>query len=240
MNTRELLQRIREKHKLDKAQPVGVRGSIDTKATVDRPNRLIRATATTDSVDNSREVVIPGGCDWSYLDANKKIFVDHSYGFANVVGSIVNRKPFSTVKANGRTVNGWQILVQVLPLTKNPYTDDLLTIAEVAGIGMSVGFVPLEMGKPTEAERDLYPGAENIIRRWKILEVSFVGMPCNVDCQGGLVQTEEKRSLVLEELVSKSLIRPESARLFGVPAQKENKGIADKPVVRKIVILPSS
>jgi hypothetical protein len=235
MKLKNVLQTIKERHGLTKNDEVGLIGTINTKSSVDRANRLVRATATSNFVDLTDEVVVQDGIDWSYLDANRKILVDHINDCDHLVGTLVNRKAVTKIINQKLVTQRWDILVHVLPLEKNKYCEDILTIAEHAGIGMSIGFQVLEKGKPTKEEIALYGNGkpfDSIIRKCKLLEVSFVACPCNVEAQSMDLEAA-KRADAIKELSVKRLINPETAKLFNIDSV-EPKSIS-KPN-RKIIV----
>jgi hypothetical protein len=162
LNTKRIITDIKARHGLGADSAVGLIGSFDAKSTVDRTQRLIRATATTRAIDLDNEVVLPGGADWSY--------------FEHTVGTVRNRQARTALSKDGAEVEAWNVLIHVLDLKKNPYGDDILTIAEECGIGLSIGFIALERGEPTAAEVAKYGGGKpfaSIVRRYKLLEISF-------------------------------------------------------------------
>lgn len=240
MKFKNVLQTIKDRHNLKASDEVGLIGTINVKSSVDRANRHVFATATSNFVDLTDEVVVQDGIDWSYLDANRKILVDHCNDVDHLVGTLVNRKAITKIVNNNLVTQRWDILVHILPLEKNKYCDDILTIAEAAGIGMSIGFQVLEKGAPTKQEMAMYNGGKpfsSIIRKSKILEVSFVACPCNVEAQSLDVETS-KRKAAIAELATKRLIDANTASLFDVqtPSNVDNQ-LPDKSRQAKKIII---
>ncbi len=239
MNKTEIVESIKSRHNLKDAD-IGVIGGISTKTFVDVEKRLIRATAMTSFVDLDNEVVVPSGIDWSYLDINKKILVDHKNDMDHLVGHIMNRKATTRIVNGQLEIADWQILVHVLPLTKNKYCDDILIIAEQAGVGMSIGFQILEKGRPTTDEILKYNKGipfNTIVRRCKLLEVSFVALPCNVEAQSAN-NTPLKPGPMgknITDLATKNIILPETCKLFGLDSLITPKNVT--PTGRKIIVL---
>jgi hypothetical protein len=239
MKIKNVIQTIKDRHNLSVNDEVGLIGTINTKSTVDRANRHIFATATSNFVDLTDEVVVQDGIDWSYLDANRKILVDHVNSVDTLVGTLVNRKAVTKIINQKLVTQRWDILVHVLPLEKNKYCDDILTIAEHAGIGMSIGFQVLEKGTPTKEEMALYNGGKpfsSIIRKAKILEVSFVACPCNVEAQSMDVQAS-KRKAAIAELANKQMIDEHTANLLGVKqptSEVKNASSVDKEIENRV------
>lgn len=165
----------------------GMFGRFDAKVAVipnEQRGAIIRATASTDFVDLDDEVLLPGGADTSYLTANRSVFVDHWYDLDHCVGKVkeIRRDP---------ATGSWVVDVRMLANSPFPYVGAVVSMASDVGIGMSVGFDPIEWGKPNADEAKLYPNAETIIRKWKMLEVSFTAIPCNVTCQSQSVTFDD-------------------------------------------------
>lgn len=225
--SRGIVERIREKHGLADIDPIGVRGSFGKDAVVDTENgnRDLILVATTDDIDLDDEVVVPGGADTSYFFQNRSIFVDHQYDVTRCVGKL--RKAIAYPSASNH--RAWKVRVSV---ANTEIGDDVLEIARVGGIGSSIGFKPIDMGPPTEAESvkyakgDAVPGS--IVRTWKWLELSITAMPCNVACQGGGVALDDSKAGLLDELVTKGAIRRATAAAFGLP---------DAPKRGRVVVL---
>jgi hypothetical protein len=175
-----LVELLRDKH--NARGPVGVVASFgrDVLAHKDAGNYDVEAIATTDDVDLSDEVVLPGGCDASYLLKNRKLFVDHGYSIADAVGVLRYWNPWKP----GEAVKGWKLRAALLRNHPYPAPQAIMNMIDAGGgIGMSIGFEMLEGSEPTEQESLAYGAASYIIRKWRCLEVSFTAMPCNVSCQ---------------------------------------------------------
>lgn len=193
---------------------VGSIGVNDTRMTKDfsNGNRDIIGIATTDDVDESMEVVLPGGADLSYINATKMLYADHSYGISQVVGSIRYLRPSKSGK-------GWDFRASLFTGMKSPLADDCFTIIEQGGqLGVSIGFEATEWGDPVPAEVKAYPKAQCVIRKWRWVELSLTAMPCNVSCRAVLAPSEgeQKQVSFIEGLVTKGKIRRESAVALGL------------------------
>lgn len=174
---------------------------------------IIGCVATTNRVDLEREVVLPDGGIFDYLARNAKVFADHSYDHAYLVGGIRMHKQGMPLAPWPSATNqrGWSMRVGVMRDYPFPTADAILKIAEQHGIGASIGFEALEGGKPDANEKRLYPGAEYIVRKWSCLEVSFTCLPCNVDCQSMMGTIDKshaeasRRALSMIELPAMSI-----------------------------------
>jgi hypothetical protein len=208
-----LIQRIRSNAKVGDDTPIGVRGTFGKDVTVGE-DRTVWVIANTDDVDLQREVVVPAGADTSYFFRNKNIFLDHDTRYDSLVGRLRTPMPWP----NNRTFSAWKVGVFVLD---TPLGNDVLTLAREGALGVSIGFIPLDWGRPNAEEVRRYTrdgeAPESIVRTWKWLELSFTPFPCNVSCQAvGKAQRDESRRDRIDRLLTKGLIRRETADLLGV------------------------
>lgn len=223
LDSKHLLQRIREHNKSvlsDKAE-VGVTSCI-VKATLNETNRELVGMATTDDLDCDKEIVLPSGLSFDYLNANKQMFLDHQYDFAHNIGvlrSIAPRPTLSDVKG---------FLIRFHVYNKEKYCDDILTVAREAGqIGLSVGFEAQLRSRPSAEEAKQYSKngitPVSIVRKGLVLEVSVCAMPCNVSCQASVssnAKAIETAKANLDALVTKGKIKLESAIALGLVEEK--------------------
>lgn len=212
-----------------KTGTVGLIGVPSSKSSVgDAKNpRDIIVTATTDDVDMDDEVVLPGGADMEYYSKNRANFLDHLYDFGKHVASMRSIK-----MADDR--RSWINRSVVFDGLKSPYADDLLAIATQVGIGASIGFEALEGGPPMESDPIRYKKARYVVRRWRMVELSFTAMPCNVSCRtmqetGGY---DEGKMAALDEMVTKSQIKLKSAVAVGFVYRK-TVAVSTPPRVRR-------
>lgn len=193
---------IKSRHGLDEAAPVGIFATFDSKASVDteRGNNDIIVIATTDDVDLEEEVVIPSGCDWSYLFKNKKLFVDHNTEMEYCVATLRSASPFPSATA----MKGWKVRARLYEDMPYPAAAAVRKIVDQDGIGSSIGFLALDYGPPTSEERVKYPKAKSIVRKSQILELSFTCFPCNVSCQTQAVTVDTSKAATIASHVDKA------------------------------------
>lgn len=195
-DARPLVARIKSRHGLKDDAPVGIFGCFDTKAALDKENgnNDVVAVATTDGLDLDDEVVLPGGADLSYVTTNRKLFVDHCYDLEYAVASL---RSISALKVGG-TQRGWSIRARLFQGDIHHNARLVESIIAQDGIGLSIGFLATDASRPTADEAKAYPGAQTIIRAWKMLEVSCTALPCNVNCQtmAGTMDTSKSASIV--------------------------------------------
>lgn len=212
-NGPEIARRLRERAGLKDGAPVGTYTTFNKDVRVtDKSNPRyvdVKGFATTDAVDSVGDVIVPNGLDWkTYFERNgSTLFVDHFYDVDSRVGKA--RRVYMSKTASGSS--GW--MMHALIDRSAPKAAAVLAGAEDGSIGLSVGFEADDYGPPTADERKAYPRAGNIIRRGKIIEVSFTYMPCNVECQSSAVRTDEAtakaiRARSLPELVTKHMLLP--------------------------------
>jgi hypothetical protein len=169
-------------------------GTLGVKQTRDAGGEawLLDGIATTGSVDQDEEVVVPGGGDWSLFGPTgryKSLYSDHFYGSSSVVATV------REVKRMAGRVDGWRIIAQFMPDDFGEHVVQAKMLAERGALGLSIGFMATDRGAPTPAEKSAYPGARSIVRAWKVFEVSTTPMPCNLDCGGSTLWVEEGKAV---------------------------------------------
>lgn len=131
--------------------------------------------ANTAAVDLEREVVVPSGLDVrSYLTMNKNLFVDHRYDVLSAV---------AVCRSMTLDPSGWLCRGVFHEDMSNPYVKACVALAKAGTLAMSVGFEALDWGAPTVEEAKAYPGVESVVRKARVLEVSYTAMPMNVTCR---------------------------------------------------------
>jgi len=192
MNYTEIVRKMRGRHGLKDTDSVGIAGFHCKDVVVSEEESDVEVVMTTVDVDLDSEVVLPSGVDLSYFNhvSQRKVFVDHEYDMGSNVGAARFVNPFP----NAQNPIGLKARIHIYRKLKDPRCDDLMERIRQAGMGLSVGFIPVLVDEPTREEVLMYPGASSVVRKWKMLEVSFTAMPCNVKCQTvGLVTPSPKR-----------------------------------------------
>jgi hypothetical protein len=118
------------------------------------------------------------------------LFVDHDYSIASCVGMLRSITPYPSASAQ----RGWQFRARLYDGLPYPAADAVRKIIEQDGIGISIGFIADEWGAPTAEEAIKYPGAESIVRKWRMLEASFTCFPCNVSCRTLASRTDTEKA----------------------------------------------
>lgn len=211
----------------------GVVSSVCKDARVDDDGETndVVVVITTDAVDLSNEVVLPGGMRMDYLLANRKVFADHEYDIEHTVGHLrLPPKPFPSAEAQ----KGWRCRVGMIP--DNPLAMAIKSIIRHTGsIGASIGFKPVEVDTPTDEELERYSvggkDISSIIRVADIFEFSFTSLPCNVDCQSKTAVFDDSLAESVERMVTMGVVDRASAFALGVPGVTEKRHIHPVPQI---------
>ena len=234
----EIVERIRKRFGddlLSKDAALGVKSALfagPSSAIVNGPTTMhVTAWANTDGVDCDREVVLPDGCDWTsyFLKNNGNLFIDHCYGVSHHAGHI-RHKEMPTMKRTPEGGYGWLLTGVIRTDTASPMKKAVIEGAKDGTIGMSIAFEALDYGNPTREESVKYPEAESIVRKCRIIEVSYTYMPCNVQCQTMAVSMDEAKAAKVRDLWVKGVLPDSVRQRFMQPPE---------PVVRKVVVLSS-
>lgn len=200
---RERLERLSDKaHEWYGSRPAVcgiVTGKTLASFVVKGRDRLVSGIVNTSDRDLDREVVLPSGCDSDdYMKRNKSVFVDHDYEITKCVGKC--RTLTLDTKGKPNTIKAQTALMS----DENPYAKTVRLLLEQGGVGLSIGFEAIERGRPTAEEKEIYKGAESIVRRWKMIEYSFTAMPCNVACQAESWTTDESKAEDATAIITKA------------------------------------
>jgi hypothetical protein len=161
--------------------------------------------ANTSAVDLEREVVLPTGLDVaSYLMKNRNLFVDHNYDVMSAV---------AVCRDMSLTPQGWLCKGAFHDDMANQYVRACIALARAGTLAMSVGFEAMEWGPPTPEEREAYPGVESVVRKAKVLEVSYTALPMNVTCrmvgsniEAAAENAEKARKALLDARISDRVV----------------------------------
>ena len=222
---------LREEADIRVFQPVGKELSVDI------PNRLIKFVATTEDVDCDRQVVRAAGARTEYFFKNRRIFVDHEYDIRSHVGTLRAATPWNGTRPTqfgAPDHNSWWVKVYILPMTGNPLGDDILTMAANGGVGTSIGYEAVTERKTTAEEKVRYGKGgvtpTSILWDWGWVEQTITAMPCNVNAQS-IPEIDGAKAGIIEGLLTKGLIKPESAKLVGFPIKPKRRIICVAPGV---------
>jgi len=168
------------------------------------------AFANTAAVDLESEVVVPTGLDVaSYLTKNRNLFADHNY---DVCSAVAVMRSMTLVPA------GWLCRGVFHDDMANPYVRACVALAKSGTLGMSIGFEALDWGAPTADERAAYPGAESIVRKARVLEVSYTAFPMNVTCRmvGSNLEAAAENAEKARKSLTEARVPPEVMGHFGI------------------------
>lgn len=217
---------------------------------------LVQIVATTERIDVDAEVVVATGflasAKWiaqnapksgllpsatdSYFLENKSVFLDHQYDMDNFIGKCRRVTPISV----GGRATGWYASVRLNKDHRHAAT--VMDLAADGLIGSSIGFQRIEGGKPTAEEVKRYSRdgrePELVARTWEWIELSFTGMPANVDAQA--VGFEEAKSAMLDELVSKGRCSRALGVSLGLPESPTRRLYPVTTPRRRVIMLDCS
>lgn len=143
---------------------------------------------TTDSVDKDAEVVLPGGIDLESYRKNSIVLFDHDR--AKPIGKSL------WIKSTNNGMKSKTLYASRPEDYQGDFLPDLVFALVQQDIlkGRSIGFLPVEIDAPTQAQKEARPDWERanaIISKSVLFEYSVVAVPCNEDA--------------LQEIVSKSI-----------------------------------
>jgi len=146
------------------------RASACEKAEINRDERTIVAEVTTAAVDRDREVVLPSGAQLENYRKNPVVLWAHDYR-----GLPIGKNLWIKPSSNGLLAKTQFARHEEANKIFEAYADGVLR-------GWSIGFIPLEESPPEPDEIKATPewaSAENIVRKWELLEYSAVPVPAN-------------------------------------------------------------
>lgn len=184
--------------------------------------RTFSAIATTAYADLVDEVVVPEGLDTTYIAANRAVLWNHDSG--TPIARL--RNPPTLVKFGAG--KAWRIAAT---MSRSAFAGEVWSMMREGVVsGVSIGFVPDEVGRPTREEEEQYGAHRSIVRRGRMVEVSVVAIPANVQARiDGMVEApgEEER---VELAVAAGALSRKSADLI-------LKSLAPRVKRRTIVLL---
>ena len=206
----------------DSGGSVGIVGSYGKGAATDikADTQDIIVTANTADIDLEDERVIPSGADMSYFIKNRQMFADHRYDIMSGAAYLRTADPYPSA-SNHRS---WKLRTH---LRDNDIGKAIAAVVDdTSQIGISIGFVPMDFGPPTAAEREKWGGDfRSIVRTYKVFEASFTLLPCNVSCQSEAIAEGKSLDMVdsADRLLCSSKITRDAAHALGMPISKERK-----------------
>lgn len=189
-------------------EDIGAVACVAKDVSIGRGGDTLTVIANTDDIDLEGEVVVPGGADLSYFQANRSVFVDHQYGVGDLAGKMRN---VARVLGDDGEIKAWKVSIAMTGPLGPPMTE----VAREVGVGASIGFQAIEYGPPSRDEIERYArdgqSPSIIVRKWKWLELSLTHFPANVSCQTQLVEPGPDLRGRAREAVREGRVSPESA-----------------------------
>ena len=211
-----IADRLRERYGLKADTDVGVRPAF-AEIKESSPG-MVTAIANTAAIDLVDEVVVPEGAERDekgqpvYFGTAKAIFYNHNYDLP----------PIGTFRNARLTPKGW---VSQFSLSKaTQFARDIgALIGEGAINGVSIGFIRLTGGKPTDDEVARYGMAEFVTRTWRWLELSVTPQPCNPEAwiTGAKSVPDDAFTEKVRKAMERRVVGEDTARALGVPARKK-------------------
>lgn len=211
------LEALRRRNSQPADAKVGIK-SVFTEAIEYRADQaLVTAVANTAAVDLYNTVIVPEGCATDedgrprYLAQGRAVFLDHNYGAL----------PIGTIRGMALRDGAWRVTFALHGRTQE--SRDMMALYALGDDnpvkGVSIGFVELSGGRPTEDEEDQYGPHDYIYRSWLWLELSATAIPANPDGWVDSVTpslSDPQRSRVAA-LAGSGAISTRMARSLGLP-----------------------
>jgi hypothetical protein len=155
---------------------------------------------STESVDRAGEVVLARGMDDSQFRLNPLVTLGHDYDLPPVGRSAWRRRVRDGAMVGIKAKTVYPARPDALPASE-PWLPDQVFALVQAGLlrGKSIGFLPVEVHVPDEAEvrrRGWAEGVHLVVDRWLLLEYACVSLPAN---QHALVEAVSKGEVALAE-----------------------------------------
>lgn len=208
--------RIRARLKLADGEDIGVRPVL-SEVKESSPG-LVTAVANTAAVDLVDEVVVPEGVELDpsgqpmYLKDAKSIFYNHD-SFLPPIGTFRNMR---------LTPKG--IVAQFSLSKATQFAKDVgALIGEGAINGVSIGFIRLSGGQPTEDEVGKYGIHAYITRAWRWLELSVTPQPCNPEAwiMGAKSVPDDAFTEKVRKAAERRIVSRETVEMLGVARRKK-------------------
>jgi len=153
-------------------------------------------------VDRDREVVVANGADLSQFQKNPVVTFGHKYDIPPVGRAMWVK--FEPTRATAKHIKA---KTEYAPEGLYELADTTWGLVKAGFlVGKSVGFMPEEVGPPTQKEVDQSEGkwanADRIIRKWSLFEYAVATVPANGHA---LVEAVAKGELNLPEVMVKSM-----------------------------------
>jgi hypothetical protein len=183
MDTKDIINAIRQRHKLDESKKVLVLSPKVALKAMPHNQHAFTARITTDSLDRQDEVVLPAGGNLNDFYASGCIAWNHDYdhpvGFPNRDKGLTQTDNY--IECGGtfmKRPDDYQ--GEFFPDFARAFVQQ----AVEAGInpGVSIGFMPIESRIPTKADKSRWgSGIQMVHSKWKLLEFSIAPVQANQD-----------------------------------------------------------
>lgn len=227
MTTDKLIVSIRQRHNLAEDTPVMVKARSAAMDVDEGDPYKFTARITTAALDRDDEVLLPTGMDPSEFDVSGAIFWNHSYDQPIGVGGPLKRSErdvsaeASFLKRPDDHVGAW------FPDFARAFVQQMAKAGK--RVGVSVGFIPTEMRKPSKKDRDAYGDrVRSVVSKWRLLEWSIAPVQANPEA---VITSVGKH---LEPAAFKALFPG-----MPVPPREVTIAVKPQPVRKYLVVIPA-
>lgn len=204
-------KKIQNHHNLeDTPKVVFMSGVMKNKSVDIDENAEFSGIATKQVIDLEGEIVLADGLDWSYALDMKAMYLKHDY----------DEDPVAKLLSVKKTSDGWFFRGVFLKSHEEARKTHRIA-SELGQFGVSVGFIPMDSGRPTQEEKAKYGPCDVITRRAKVLELSVAWMPANPRSIANMSQEEvqeiesKKKYLLMDDDIDSEFVEQV------IPSQKK-------------------
>src|SRR5438105_8861634 len=163
---------------------------------------------TTEDIDRDRDIVLSKGMDDAHFKLNPIVTLQHCYSMPPVGRSLWRKRVRDGALAGVKAKTQYPRKPEAWPHDSDWPPDITFNLIQSGLLlGKSIGFLPLRVHSPTEAEVKQRPELQSvrrIIDQWLLLEYACVYLPCQ---QNAVVEAVSKGMKLPDQLVE----------LFGIP-----------------------
>jgi hypothetical protein len=198
----DILQKIKEHHDTDTSPRVAFIPSLMKTKSVDiETNAEFSGVATRQVVDLEGEMVLSDGLDWEYALNAKAMYLNHDY----------TQDPVAKLLSVKKVTDGWYFRGVFMKSCEHARKTHAIA-SELGQFGVSIGFLPIDSGRPTQDERTKYGPCDIITRKAKVLELSVAWMPASDKTWANMSEAarteieKQKKYLFLDDTLDHSFV----------------------------------
>lgn len=223
MDNKQLIETIRSRFQIAASDSVMLkRWAVKIASDPSDPgDRTFTALASTADVDEDNEVLLSTGCDASRFLRSGSILYEHDRN--KIIG-----RPLSVDRKTRAVLVRAEFAERPQNHVGAWLADEVMGLVKTGSLrGVSVGFIPVEVRKPTAADVKLYgPTVERVVAKWKLLELSITPIPCNPNA---VIVSAPKSTTATAE---KAVRRPKE-RVYVLPGGEDQAEQAAKAILKR-------